>query len=121
MTGLRRRRPLVPCTCGHAGMSTVWHLSGCAWLEHRLGPDTARRVWWWPARTLTHRWRCWLLRGGDEFGNKTVGVRVPGGMVLVATTIPLRTDRLPDEVDVPPGSGPIDRLLDPVVAWWWGR
>ena len=56
-------------------------------------PDTARRIWWYPARTLgpAWRWRRLFIRGGDEFGNTTLGLRVPGGMVILALNVPLRT------------------------------
>ena len=60
--------------------------------------DVARRCWWWPASELTNRWRP-FLRGGDEFGNRTVGIRLPGGMLIVALNIPLRTALLDPEDD----------------------
>jgi hypothetical protein len=57
--------------------------------------DYARRVWWWPARELTpwERWNpCFL--GGDEYGNRTLAVRLPGGLLIIALNIPLRTKML---------------------------
>lgn len=50
-----------------------------------------RRFWWWPVAELTYRWRPFLL-GGDEFGNRTVGIRLPGGMLIVALNVPLRRE-----------------------------
>lgn len=52
----------------------------------------ARRFWWWPAQRLTSRWRL-LLFGVDEFNNRTVGIRLPGGMLIVALNVPLRTEK----------------------------
>lgn len=40
-------------------------------------------------------WRPLILvgiRGGDEWCNRTVGVRVPGGAVFVALNVPLRRE-----------------------------
>lgn len=56
--------------------------------------DIARRAWWWPARELTP-WQRWpVIRGGDEYGNRTVGIRLPGGMLIVALNVPLRRELL---------------------------
>lgn len=52
--------------------------------------DAARRAWWLSTRYLTNRWRPCLI-GGDEFGNRTLAVRLPGGMLIVALNVPLRT------------------------------
>lgn len=40
-------------------------------------------------------WRLLILvgiRGGDEWCNRTVGLRVPGGAVFVCLNVPLRTE-----------------------------
>ena len=49
-----------------------------------------KRFWWWPAHQLTHRW-CPGFLGGDEFGNRTVAIRLPGGLLITALNVPLRT------------------------------
>lgn len=41
------------------------------------------RFFWWPADELTYPWRLAML-GGDEYGRRTLGVRLPGGMLFVA-------------------------------------
>lgn len=71
-----------------------------------LGPDTARRVWWWRAEQLTSRWWPLAWRGGDEYGNSTIAVRIPGGTVLVALNLPLRREMLPNVEDVE------------IPSWW---
>ncbi len=45
--------------------------------------DPVPRAWFWPTSRLQYRWRP-LDRGSDEFGRRTVGVRVPGGIWWVA-------------------------------------
>lgn len=60
--------------------------------------DVARRYWWWPVSELTNR-RQLFLRGGDEFGNRTIGIRLPGGMLIVALNIPLRTEWLDPDLE----------------------
>jgi len=42
--------------------------------------ETPPRWFFWPAHELTHRWRPVYL-GGDEFGRRTIGLRVPGGVL----------------------------------------
>lgn len=67
-----------------------------AWTAEIDGRDViekAKRAWWWPASQLSYPWRP-FLRGGDEFGNRTIGIRLPGGMLIVALNIPLRRDLL---------------------------
>lgn len=41
------------------------------------------RAWFWPASRLTNRWLP-VLRGSDEYGRRDLGIRVPGGMLIVA-------------------------------------
>lgn len=65
-----------------------------AWTVEVDGRDVveqAKRAWWWPARKLTNP-RQLFLRGGDEFGNHTIGIRLPGGMLIVALNVPLRRE-----------------------------
>ena len=56
----------------------------------------SRRVWWWPASHLTRRWWPLVFRGGDEYGNATIALRVPGGMIILALNLPLRRTLLED-------------------------
>ena len=54
---------------------------------------TSSRFFWWRAEGLTYRWRPLHLRGiwhGDENCNRTIGVRLPGGMLHVCLNVPLR-------------------------------
>lgn len=54
---------------------------------------TSRRLFWWQASGLSYRWQPLYLRGfwhGDENCNRTVGVRLPGGMLFVCLNVPLR-------------------------------
>lgn len=53
-----------------------------------LGPP--RRWFWWPARDLTYRWRP-LYRGTEEHCNRTLGIRLPGGVLFLVTTPHMRT------------------------------
>lgn len=67
-----------------------------AWTVEIDGHDAiekAKRAWWWPTSQLSGRWQP-LLLGGDEFGNRTIGIRLPGGMLIVALNIPLRRELL---------------------------
>jgi hypothetical protein len=64
----------------------------------RADRDAAARIWWWPSGRLTPG-RPYVFRGGDEFGNRTIACRVPFGMVIVATTVPLRRELLPLDVE----------------------
>ncbi|MFB7288996.1 hypothetical protein [Actinacidiphila glaucinigra] len=51
------------------------------------------QFFWWPASTLSGRWQLLYLaglRGGDENCNRTIGVRIPGGVVFACLNIPLR-------------------------------
>ena len=41
------------------------------------------RFFWWSRKDLTYPWRP-VLVGGDEYARRTVGVRVPGGMLFLA-------------------------------------
>ncbi len=42
------------------------------------------RWFWWPADRLTSRWWPLIMRGGDEWCRRTLGVRLPGGMLFLA-------------------------------------
>lgn len=55
-----------------------------------------RRFFWWNTRTLTYRWRPLYLGGTDEFGNRTLGIRLPGGVLFACLNVPLRTEEVPD-------------------------
>lgn len=48
----------------------------------RGGVITEPWVFWWPASRLTCRWRPFTL-GGDEWGRRRLGVRLPGGMLFL--------------------------------------
>lgn len=46
--------------------------------------DPVPRAWFWPASQLSYPWRV-LDRGGDEFGRRTLGVRVPARYLVDRT------------------------------------
>jgi len=53
----------------------------------------SRRLFWWKAKNLTFRWRLLYLdgiHGGDENCNRTIGLRLPGGVLFLCLNIPLR-------------------------------
>ena len=52
-------------------------------------PHRSTRFFWWSARSLTCRWRL-LYWGTEENCNRTLGVRLPGGVLFVCLNIPLR-------------------------------
>jgi hypothetical protein len=82
----------VSATAAGAGIAAV------AARERRADRDVAARIWWWPSGRLTPG-RPYVFRGGDEFGNRTIACRVPFGMVILATTVPLRRELLPLDVE----------------------
>lgn len=45
--------------------------------------DSEPRFFWWSSDELTYPWRLAML-GGDEYARRTVGVRLPGGMLFAA-------------------------------------
>lgn len=47
------------------------------------------RSFWWQADSLSFPWKP-LYAGTDENCNRTVGVRLPGGVLFVCLNIPLR-------------------------------
>lgn len=49
----------------------------------------SKRLFWWSASELTNRWRP-LYRGTDENCNRTLGLRLPGGVLFVCLNVPLR-------------------------------
>jgi hypothetical protein len=53
------------------------------------GPIRSTRWFWWNASSLTHRWRP-LYWGSEENCNRTIGLRVPGGVLFLCLTVPLR-------------------------------
>lgn len=66
-------------------------------MDDDLGPDIARRCWFygrgqWGEKRLV-KWGT-----GDEFGNSTVGIRLPGGRAFIfAWNFPLRRELEPNE------------------------
>jgi hypothetical protein len=67
-------------------------------------PTVSRRFFWWPASSLTHRWRPLCVagwRGGDENCNRTIGIRLPGGLLFVCLNMPLRQAPCDDCKDGP--------------------
>ncbi|WP_431959362.1 hypothetical protein [Actinacidiphila sp. bgisy160] len=57
------------------------------------------RFFWWTADGLTRRWRPLYLdgwRGGDENCNRTVGIRLPGGVLFACLNVPLRQEPCDD-------------------------
>jgi hypothetical protein len=58
-------------------------------------PHHSTRFFWWSAHDLTCRWQllCW---GTEENCNRTLGVRLPGGVLFVCLNIPLRQKPHPD-------------------------
>lgn len=60
-----------------------------------LEPVRSSRFFWWGAAGLTRRWLPLYLagwRGGDENCNRTVGVRLPGGVLFACLNVPLRQE-----------------------------
>lgn len=63
-------------------------------------PDTcpydttvSTRFFWWRARDLSSRRKLLYLdglRGGDENCNRTIGLRLPGGVLFACLNLPLR-------------------------------
>lgn len=56
-------------------------------LVQRLTYPPGSRFWF--SRT-TWKFTPWVLRGGDEYGNDTVAVKVPFGQFVLVTTWPRR-------------------------------
>jgi len=80
-----------------------------------MGRDAARRLW-------TYERGSWsgplVMRGGDEYGNRTLALRLPGGRALItALNVPLRRHRLPSAVSVDRESGTVlvEFILDAQV------
>lgn len=92
----------------HVGPSNGSHLaeSDAQWVRDLLNGrashpgfveplDPTPRVFWWPADTLTRRWKP-IYRGREERCNRTLGIRVPGGVLFIVTNRRIRTEPCAD-------------------------
>lgn len=67
---------------------------GCRDMEKAI-PPILRRFFWWDKDSLTSPWKL-IYRGGDEFCNNTLGVRVKGGVFFIRTDRKFRTEPNPN-------------------------
>jgi hypothetical protein len=83
------------------------------YLDHE--PERAKRMWVMRNAHLSPGEKNWLfIRGGDEFGNRTVAVRAsPKRYVVLATTVPLRRVLLDMEDEMA-----LDELLNQPRGSW---
>ncbi|MEW2498393.1 hypothetical protein AB0942_33405 [Streptomyces nodosus] len=47
------------------------------------------RFFWWRAGTLTRSWQP-VYTGDEENCNRTIGLRLPGGVLFMCLNVPLR-------------------------------
>lgn len=62
---------------------------GIAHIDH----VASSRLFWWSVSSLTQPWKLLYLdgiHGGDENCNRTIGLRLPGGVLFLCLNIPLR-------------------------------
>lgn len=78
-----------PCVCCCDGC-----VDNCAAHDPDHGNCLQPSRWfWWSARQLSYRWKLLYLNGvhgGDEFCNRTLGLRLPGGVLFVVLNWRLR-------------------------------
>lgn len=56
-----------------------------------MDEDTPSRFFWWNASGLTRPWQPLYVGGTDEWCNRTLGIRLPGGVLFVVLNPKVRT------------------------------
>lgn len=101
MDGTYSRRNHLTCRGGEEGAPYCrCCCNGCLYNCFVHDPDHGnclkpKRVWYSGGGWTSPWWQLLILvgiRGGDEFCNRTIGLKVPGGAVFLNLNFPMRTE-----------------------------